>query len=89
MNDIDKLQNLYENKNCDNCSKKIFCIKENYTCESWEKDLLIEDMLKIVRVGFPTMVKSDIVSEIPMTKNNLLSIPIKINYNYGENNETT
>lgn len=63
-------KNLLENKTCDSCKHKfncpIFGNKYN-TCSVYEYSNF-DDILRVVRMGYPNSIKSDIVQEYPMEK---------------------
>ena len=66
-------ENLLSGKECQNCLKNYFCEKRNKilygTCVQW-KEILFEDMIKIVRLGYPNTIRSKIISEPSMKKSN-------------------
>jgi len=61
--------NILQDKTCDSCDFNLFCNKRNKqlynTCLKWQKSS-IGDILKVIRIGYPNLMKNELASVKPM-----------------------
>ncbi len=92
MTKLQALEQLYLGHSCGNCQNQPFCKKKvKYSvCKSWiEKNDLISQMLKVVRLGYPTMIKDEIFKEWAIKETPAPTPYINYTYTKKEENETT
>lgn len=71
MKSVTRAKWLLEGKGCDNCGHQWSCNKnkeELLVCGNWTVSLGFDasQILKIVRVGYPNMIRGELFSEQPM-----------------------
>ena len=90
MCDFENIEQLYQGHYCSNCSKQLFCKKNNEikTCKEWEKEL-DASVLKVVRTAFPNSIKGDFVKEFTMQQSHGIYYIEPVYTENEEKNETT
>lgn len=69
-------KNLLQNKICENCSHNLYCnLSDNKyntynTCYKYKENPSVNDILKVVRLGYPNVVKNELASVNPMEMSN-------------------